>query len=101
MYACNVDIVFVFKQKTAYEVRISDWSSDVCSSDLHAQYLEKNRHIRDAVRQAMQCLVQAGGQVRALAHGRRRRLLLSSTGPTRRVPDSRSCALLEARQRIE
>src|SRR3546814_1199698 len=26
--------VFLFKQKTAYEVRISDWSSDVCSSDL-------------------------------------------------------------------
>src|SRR3546814_20315504 len=26
--------VFFFKQKTAYEVRISDWSSDVCSSDL-------------------------------------------------------------------
>src|SRR3546814_2910687 len=27
---------FVFKQKTAYEMRISDWSSDVCSSDLDA-----------------------------------------------------------------
>src|SRR3546814_6334609 len=27
-------IVFFFKQKTAYELRISDWSSDVCSSDL-------------------------------------------------------------------
>src|SRR3546814_7680139 len=27
---------FVFKQKTAYEMRISDWSSDVCSSDLEA-----------------------------------------------------------------
>src|SRR3546814_10703405 len=26
---------FFFKQKTAYEMRISDWSSDVCSSDLH------------------------------------------------------------------
>src|SRR3546814_1669230 len=26
--------IFVFKQKTAYEMRISDWSSDVCSSDL-------------------------------------------------------------------
>src|SRR3546814_3717184 len=26
--------VFCFKQKTAYEMRISDWSSDVCSSDL-------------------------------------------------------------------
>src|SRR3546814_12704258 len=29
--------LFFFKQKTAYEMRISDWSSDVCSSDLHAQ----------------------------------------------------------------
>src|SRR3546814_8231090 len=27
-------LFFVFKQKTAYEMRISDWSSDVCSSDL-------------------------------------------------------------------
>src|SRR3546814_17748986 len=32
MYFC----VFFFKQKTAYEMRISDWSSDVCSSDLIA-----------------------------------------------------------------
>src|SRR3546814_13558157 len=31
MYFC---VFFFFKQKTAYEVRISDWSSDVCSSDL-------------------------------------------------------------------
>src|SRR3546814_3990503 len=29
-------IIFFFKQKTAYEMRISDWSSDVCSSDLPA-----------------------------------------------------------------
>src|SRR3546814_9059070 len=29
--------VFFFKQKTAYEMRISDWSSDVCSSDLPAR----------------------------------------------------------------
>src|SRR3546814_3758840 len=29
-----VAVVFFFKQKTAYEMRISDWSSDVCSSDL-------------------------------------------------------------------
>src|SRR3546814_3146594 len=27
-------VVFFFKQKTAYEMRISDWSSDLCSSDL-------------------------------------------------------------------
>src|SRR3546814_2100807 len=30
---------FFFKQKTAYEMRISDWSSDVCSSDLPAAAL--------------------------------------------------------------
>src|SRR3546814_15745679 len=33
---CNMRFVFLFKQKTAYEMRISDWSSDVCSSDLAA-----------------------------------------------------------------
>src|SRR3546814_15112918 len=31
-----VSVFFFFKQKTAYEMRISDWSSDVCSSDLTA-----------------------------------------------------------------
>src|SRR3546814_6639831 len=30
----DVCVFFFFKQKTAYEMRISDWSSDVCSSDL-------------------------------------------------------------------
>src|SRR3546814_9672230 len=30
-------VFFFFKQKTAYEMRISDWSSDVCSSDLAAE----------------------------------------------------------------
>src|SRR3546814_6446081 len=49
---------FFFKQKTAYEMRISDWSSDVCSSDLlaaghhgrvsfgHAKLLKKLVHLR-------------------------------------------------------
>src|SRR3546814_9803322 len=31
---CTLFLFFYFKQKTAYEMRISDWSSDVCSSDL-------------------------------------------------------------------
>src|SRR3546814_14575095 len=31
---CGLFMFFFFKQKTAYEMRISDWSSDVCSSDL-------------------------------------------------------------------
>src|SRR3546814_18257545 len=44
--------VFLFKQKTAYEWRISDWSSDVCSSDLvplhHQQPRRAHRPLRDA-----------------------------------------------------
>src|SRR3546814_5736238 len=32
--SCRFICFFFFKQKTAYEMRISDWSSDVCSSDL-------------------------------------------------------------------
>src|SRR3546814_808914 len=39
----HVLVLFFFKQKTAYEMRISDWSSDVCSSDLA-------RHAIDAVK---------------------------------------------------
>src|SRR3546814_3864448 len=35
-----ISILFFFKQKTAYEMRISDWSSDVCSSDLMSITLE-------------------------------------------------------------
>src|SRR3546814_4641490 len=34
-----MSVVFFFKQKTAYEMRISDWSSDVCSSDLRLDRL--------------------------------------------------------------
>src|SRR3546814_3379039 len=35
VYNSGCDVCFLFfKQKTAYEMRISDWSSDVCSSDL-------------------------------------------------------------------
>src|SRR3546814_13815622 len=36
-------LIFLFKQKTAYEVRISDWSSDVCSSDLREPGLHQLR----------------------------------------------------------
>src|SRR3546814_2671175 len=35
-------VSFFFKQKTAYEMRISDWSSDVCSSDLFDLPAEKS-----------------------------------------------------------
>src|SRR3546814_17416167 len=34
LFVINLFVVFFFKQNTAYDMRISDWSSDVCSSDL-------------------------------------------------------------------
>src|SRR3546814_9656256 len=42
----RVILFFVCKQKTAYEMRISDWSSDVCSSDLADQ--QQNQPFADA-----------------------------------------------------
>src|SRR3546814_15796248 len=65
-------VVFFFKQKTAYEMRISDWSSDVCSSDLllfraatdHGHHLNltavrylvegQHRHIRQMLAQELE-----------------------------------------------
>src|SRR3546814_4994401 len=40
-------VFFFFKQKTAYEMRISDWSSDVCSSDLVAKIPQEASKTRD------------------------------------------------------
>src|SRR3546814_7994113 len=44
IFVCYIFVFFFFfKQKTAYEMRISDWSSDVCSSDL---FVIEERHAR-------------------------------------------------------
>src|SRR3546814_1914448 len=40
---------FFFKQKTAYEMRISDWSSDVCSSDLENAHTMATLHQLEAI----------------------------------------------------
>src|SRR3546814_20580137 len=56
-------IVFFFKQKTAYEMRISDWSSDVCSSDLAVADAEQRQA-------AVEHLPRRGG--RTLHRGRLR-----------------------------
>src|SRR3546814_8757808 len=45
-YECA--FVFFFKQKTAYEMRISDWSSDVCPSDLRTFGEPENRRFSAA-----------------------------------------------------
>src|SRR3546814_9999850 len=41
---CLVCVFFFFKQKTAYELRSSDWSSDVCSSDLSRYEAANDTH---------------------------------------------------------
>src|SRR3546814_5846194 len=38
-------LFFFFKQKTAYEMRISDWSSDVCSSDLQSGLEKRGKNL--------------------------------------------------------
>src|SRR3546814_12645212 len=50
--------LFFFKQKTAYEMRISDWSSDVCSSDLQQQQRGQQREKGDRQQSRR---AQAGG----------------------------------------
>src|SRR3546814_16519889 len=56
--------VFFFKQKTAYEVRISDWSSDVCSSDL----------------QGLRAGLPVRGDVDPVCPGRQARQIVTATG---------------------
>src|SRR3546814_1087783 len=61
-----------FKQKTAYEMRIRDWSSDVCSSDLQVGYMEGFRALpldnarTDAV---VETLTEGGAEVVAQVEG--------------------------------
>src|SRR3546814_20807662 len=62
-------IFFFFKQKTAYEMRISDWSSDVCSSDLQLLGIK-----RSTDRHAAHRAGRAGRLVAALPRCRRRQL---------------------------
>src|SRR3546814_10512003 len=69
-------LVFFFKQNTAYEMRISDWSSDVCSSDLRERPLPRSfpalprifRHAEFAlsrgVRRRVPCLASVIGSSR-------------------------------------
>src|SRR3546814_3105582 len=53
-------IVFIFKQKTAYEMRISDWSTDVCSSDLFRDDDAYMIRTRDAANVRIGTLVERG-----------------------------------------
>src|SRR3546814_1679596 len=53
MFIFSFFFIFFFKQKTAYEMRISDWSSDVCSSDLILRRGVEPRHRRAQPRERL------------------------------------------------
>src|SRR3546814_9675277 len=98
---CVIKIFFFFKQKTAYEMRISDWSSDVCSSDLV-------RHRRPAGLSASAASVvgamalpvfhasSTAGPLRAGKRGWQRPKFVHQSGLRmgfERLPAKRSCAV--------
>src|SRR3546814_2917583 len=73
--------LFFFKQKTAYEMRISDWSSDVCSSDLYRTGHDRDQCLRRGVRMVRLGWRGPGGLSWQMV-GRLRR------GPSSRRPES-------------
>src|SRR3546814_3163158 len=82
---CDIGLFF-FKQKTAYEMRISDWSSDVCSSDLLCQRrdrpaLQEGRRAAEA----QECRAQAGARRGATTHRRRAACDADNAGSRARV----------------
>src|SRR3546814_20840556 len=60
-------VFFFFKQKTAYEMRISDWSSDVCSSDLKALAVARANGTFDSMEALARRAELPGRALRSLA----------------------------------
>src|SRR3546814_5001050 len=69
-------LFFFFKQKTAYEMRISDWSSDVCSSDLAAELGKDGLQESQFQRRGACSRARTGIFVRHCRHWHLRRLQL-------------------------
>src|SRR3546814_5528888 len=85
-------LCFFFKQKTAYEMRISDWSSDVCSSDLGVQALDRVHESEGA---------QAPLRRAGAAPGVRASSLPGAEGsPEHAVPDGREIGRASRRERV-
>src|SRR3546814_6468534 len=82
VHVCVLVFFFFFKQKTAYEMRISDWSSDVCSSDLREDRMDDHRRRQQ---------VQPESNVRAAG----------DTCRIRRVPAHREQKYADAEQQDE
>src|SRR3546814_9334190 len=87
--------MFFFKQKTAYEMRISDWSSDVCSSDLNEKkWAELPDHLKTLVMAAIEAGNNYrdqwywGGEARLRAGGTKLKLTSIPTAEWKPVEDA-------------
>src|SRR3546814_11677641 len=90
MYRLYFDSLFFFKQKTAYEMRISDWSSDVCSSDLLALARAARRRAPvPAPREPARARPPARGSGPPRHGWHRTRSMPASNHPARRTTDAR------------
>src|SRR3546814_3870060 len=95
----NSSYVFFFKQKTAYEMRISDWSSDVCSSDLPSVARERQQvradeqHPRLRLRQHRGELRGSQARVEGVAHRAHPHDAIPSLDMSLRVPRKRRDAV--------
>src|SRR3546814_6239496 len=99
-------LVFFFKQKAAFEMRISDWSSDVCSSDLRLQRrdvgapvaaMEADLHGRKAgLQEALRRLGHGGG----VAQRSRRGVERHPVGTAADQPPDRQIGRASCRERV-
>src|SRR3546814_4345927 len=103
MFLCWSDIVDVvlgflfFKQKTAYEMRISDWSSDVCSSDLADPVKETTGEALAALREAGIKVIMLTGDNRVTAEAIARRLGIDDVEADV-LPDQKSAVVQRLRE---
>src|SRR3546814_2430979 len=74
MYALLFSLFFLFKQNAAYEMRISDWSSDVCSSALlEAKRVAERRHGVEVLVRALRRIDERPAELQHVLEGLDRR----------------------------
>src|SRR3546814_3483524 len=96
MICFYVWLFFLFKQKTAYEVRSSDWSSDVCSSDLRVELVRKVVVVGDVLaRPAERVVLAAPCRVDALDEPHQRVRLEMTVVARCELEEVERCAVLD------
>src|SRR3546814_1018560 len=93
---------FFFKQKTAYEMRISDWSSDVCSSDLGlCNFANSHLNWRARTGRAMSSNFVESRMSANITEMERRRAAAALGGGQKRIDAQHAKGKLTARERLD